>query len=150
MADYLKATFRADIAKEATKYSKSLLTPDNNSHYDQLIELDLTMEPHVNGPFTPDLAQPISKLGNNAKKNDWPVEIKVSVVVDPKSNRLQLLEPFKVWDGKDLEDLTILVKVKRKCTTDHISAAGPWLKYRGHLDNISYNMFFVSYYNHRL
>jgi aconitase A len=65
----------------------------------------------------------------------------VSVVVDPKSNRLQLLEPFKVWDGKDLEDLTILIKVKRKYTTDHISATGPWLKYRGHLDNISNNMF---------
>jgi aconitate hydratase len=80
MADYLKATCRADIAKEATEYSKSLLTLDNNSHYDQLIELDLTMEPHVNGPFTPDLAHPISKLGNNAKKNDWPVEIKVGLI----------------------------------------------------------------------
>jgi aconitate hydratase len=54
---------------------------------------------------------------------------------------LQLLEPFKKWDGKDLTDLTILIKVKGKCTTDHISAAGPWLKYRGHLDNISNNMF---------
>ncbi|KAE9537250.1 hypothetical protein AGLY_006273 [Aphis glycines] len=320
MADYLKATSRADIAEEAAKYSKSLLTPDNGSHYDQLIEIDLTtLEPHVNGPFTPDLAHPISKLGNNAKKNNWPVEIKVgligsctnssyedmsrcatiakealahgrkskipfnvtpgseqiratierdgiaqtlrefggtvlanacgpcigqwdrkdvkkgekntivssynrnftgrndanaathafvtspelvtalaiearldfdptkdsikgadgkefklsnpfgdelpargfdpgqdtyqappadgsavSVVVDPKSNRLQLLEPFKVWDGKDLEDLTILIKVKGKCTTDHISAAGPWLKYRGHLDNISNNMFLTA------
>lgn len=66
---------------------------------------------------------------------------KVNVDVDPKSQRLQLLEPFDKWDGKDLEDLTILIKVKGKCTTDHISAAGPWLKYRGHLDNISNNMF---------
>ncbi|XP_018374574.1 PREDICTED: probable aconitate hydratase, mitochondrial [Trachymyrmex cornetzi] len=66
---------------------------------------------------------------------------KVKVDVDPKSQRLQLLEPFDKWDGKDLEDLTILIKVKGKCTTDHISAAGPWLKYRGHLDNISNNMF---------
>ncbi|XP_018045563.1 PREDICTED: probable aconitate hydratase, mitochondrial [Atta colombica] len=66
---------------------------------------------------------------------------KVKVDVDPKSQRLQLLEPFDKWNGKDLEDLTILIKVKGKCTTDHISAAGPWLKYRGHLDNISNNMF---------
>lgn len=65
----------------------------------------------------------------------------VQVDVDPKSQRLQLLEPFEVWDGKDLTDLTVLIKVKGKCTTDHISAAGPWLKYRGHLDNISNNMF---------
>ncbi|XP_050461536.1 probable aconitate hydratase, mitochondrial [Cataglyphis hispanica] len=66
---------------------------------------------------------------------------KVKVDVDPKSQRLQLLEPFDKWDGKDLEDMTILIKVKGKCTTDHISAAGPWLKYRGHLDNISNNLF---------
>jgi len=62
------------------------------------------------------------------------------VIVDPKSNRLQLLEPFKKWDGKDYVDMPILIKVQGKCTTDHISAAGPWLKYRGHLDNISNNM----------
>lgn len=65
----------------------------------------------------------------------------LSVDVDPKSNRLQLLEPFDKWDGNDLNDLSVLIKVKGKCTTDHISAAGPWLKYRGHLDNISNNMF---------
>lgn len=65
----------------------------------------------------------------------------VSVDVDVKSQRLQLLAPFDKWDGKDLEDMVILIKVKGKCTTDHISAAGPWLKYRGHLDNISNNMF---------
>jgi len=68
----------------------------------------------------------------------------VKVDVDPKSQRLQLLEPFDKWDGKDLTDLTILIKVKGKCTTDHISAAGPWLKYRGHLDNISNNMFITA------
>ncbi|XP_051157711.1 aconitate hydratase, mitochondrial-like [Leptopilina boulardi] len=66
---------------------------------------------------------------------------KVKVDVDPSSQRLQLLAPFDKWDGKDLTDLTVLIKVKGKCTTDHISAAGPWLKYRGHLDNISNNMF---------
>lgn len=65
----------------------------------------------------------------------------LKVDVDPKSQRLQLLEPFDKWDGKDLVDMTVLIKVKGKCTTDHISAAGPWLKYRGHLDNISNNMF---------
>ncbi|KAM7353342.1 mitochondrial aconitase 1 [Cochliomyia hominivorax] len=65
----------------------------------------------------------------------------VKVEVDPKSQRLQLLSPFDKWDGKDYTDLTVLIKVKGKCTTDHISAAGPWLKYRGHLDNISNNMF---------
>jgi aconitate hydratase len=66
---------------------------------------------------------------------------RLNVIVDPKSDRLQLLEPFARWEGKDLEDLLILIKIKGKCTTDHISAAGPWLKYRGHLDNISNNMF---------
>ncbi|KAJ1347256.1 aconitate hydratase [Parelaphostrongylus tenuis] len=66
------------------------------------------------------------------------------VVVSPKSERLQLLQPFSKWDGKDLEDMLILIKVKGKCTTDHISAAGPWLKYRGHLDNISNNLFLTA------
>jgi len=65
----------------------------------------------------------------------------VKVDVDANSNRLQLLEPFDKWDGSDLTDMVVLIKVKGKCTTDHISAAGPWLKYRGHLDNISNNMF---------
>ena len=64
----------------------------------------------------------------------------VSVKVDPKSNRLQLLEPFKAWDGQDYKNCAILIKAKGKCTTDHISAAGKWLAYRGHLDNISNNM----------
>ncbi len=66
---------------------------------------------------------------------------KVEVKVDPKSDRLQLLTPFKPWDGNDLVDLPVLLKAFGKCTTDHISMAGPWLKYRGHLDNISNNMF---------
>lgn len=65
---------------------------------------------------------------------------KVTVAVDPKSNRLQLLESFPAWEGTDLNGLKLLIKVKGKCTTDHISMAGPWLKYRGHLDNISNNM----------
>ncbi len=65
----------------------------------------------------------------------------VQVVVDPNSERLQLLAPFAEWDGKDYVDLVVLVKAKGKCTTDHISPAGPWLKFRGHLDRISDNMF---------
>lgn len=64
----------------------------------------------------------------------------VNIVVDPKSNRLQLLDPFSPWEGTDLIDLKLLIKAKGKCTTDHISMAGPWLKFRGHLDNISDNM----------
>ncbi|MFB5946052.1 aconitate hydratase [Albibacterium profundi] len=64
----------------------------------------------------------------------------VQVIVSPDSDRLQLLEPFKPWNGQDLTNMVLLIKAKGKCTTDHISMAGPWLKYRGHLDNISNNM----------
>lgn len=64
----------------------------------------------------------------------------VQVLVDPKSDRLQLLDPFAAWEGTDLKGLRLLIKAKGKCTTDHISMAGPWLKYRGHLDNISNNL----------
>ncbi|KAJ4388166.1 Aconitate hydratase mitochondrial [Gnomoniopsis smithogilvyi] len=64
----------------------------------------------------------------------------VEVKVAPTSDRLQLLSPFNAWDGKDATDLPILIKTQGKTTTDHISMAGPWLKYRGHLDNISNNM----------
>ena len=64
----------------------------------------------------------------------------VEVVVKPDSQRLQLLQPFAAWEGTDLTGLRLLIKAKGKCTTDHISMAGPWLKYRGHLDNISNNM----------
>lgn len=65
---------------------------------------------------------------------------KVQVVVSPTSDRLQLLQPFAAWDGKDMTGMKLLIKAFGKCTTDHISMAGPWLKYRGHLDNISNNM----------
>ena len=64
----------------------------------------------------------------------------VQVNVSPTSSRLQLLDPFAAWEGKDLFGLRLLIKAKGKCTTDHISMAGPWLKFRGHLDNISNNM----------
>ena len=65
----------------------------------------------------------------------------VEVAVSPTSDRLQLLSPFPAWDGADLADLTVLVKARGKCTTDHISMAGPWLRYRGHLENISGNVY---------
>jgi aconitate hydratase len=63
----------------------------------------------------------------------------INVRVDPNSNRIQLLDPFDPWDGKNLTGAKLLIKAHGKCTTDHISMAGPWLKYRGHLDNISDN-----------
>ncbi len=65
---------------------------------------------------------------------------KVNVVVEPDSNRLQLLEPFEPWNGKNIAGAKLLIKALGKCTTDHISMAGPWLRYRGHLDNISNNL----------
>ena len=73
----------------------------------------------------------------------------VQVLVSPDSKRLQILEPFPAWEGDDLKGLKPLIKAKGKCTTDHISMAGPWLKFRGHLDNISNNMLIgaVNYVN---
>jgi len=75
----------------------------------------------------------------------------VQVVVNPSSDRLQLLEPFKAWEGSDLTGLKLLIKAKGKCTTDHISMAGPWLKYRGHLDNISNNLLIgaINFFNEK-
>jgi aconitate hydratase len=76
---------------------------------------------------------------------------KLKVIVKPDSQRLQLLEPFKPWEGVDLKGLRLLIKAKGKCTTDHISMAGPWLKFRGHLDNISNNMLIgaLNYFNEK-
>jgi len=75
----------------------------------------------------------------------------IQVVVNPESQRLQLLYPFSAWEGTDLKGLKLLIKAKGKCTTDHISMAGPWLKYRGHLDNISNNMLIgaVNFFNEK-
>jgi aconitate hydratase len=74
---------------------------------------------------------------------------KVKVKIDEKSNRLQALAPFDAWDGKNLTGMPVLIKAKGKCTTDHISMAGPWLRFRGHLDNIANNTLTgaVNYYN---
>jgi aconitate hydratase len=73
----------------------------------------------------------------------------VEVIVDPNSDRIQLLEPFTAITNEELKDMRILIKTKGKCTTDHISMAGPWLKYRGHLENISNNCFIgaINYFN---
>lgn len=114
---------------------------------------DLTFNPLTDSltgadgkPFklTPPNGNELPPKGYDAGENTYqapPADgASVNVIVDPKSNRLQLLEPFEKWDGKDIEQVPILIKVKGKCTTDHISMAGPWLKYRGHLDNISNNM----------
>ena len=65
----------------------------------------------------------------------------IEVVVSPTSDRLQLLQPFPAWDGNDFQDLPIGSRPRGKFTTDHISMAGPWLKYRGHLENISGNLY---------
>ncbi len=75
----------------------------------------------------------------------------VQVLVSPDSKRLQILESFAPWEGTDLKGLKLLIKAKGKCTTDHISMAGPWLKFRGHLDNISNNMLIgaVNFYNEK-
>lgn len=75
----------------------------------------------------------------------------ITVAVSPESQRLQLLEPFAAWEGTDLKGLRLLIKAKGKCTTDHISMAGPWLKFRGHLDNISNNMLIgaINYFNEK-
>jgi aconitate hydratase len=274
MAEYLRGTSRAEVANEADKIKDHLNgDPEVYAHpekyFDQVIEINLSeLEPHINGPFTPDLATPtpgselvrytverdgylnvFEKIGgvvlanacgpcigqwarhnadkeeknsimtsfnrNFAKRNDGnpnthgfvaspemvtafaiagdltfnpmtdflvnrdgekvkleepsgidfppqgfavkdagyqaPAEdgSSVEISVDPNSDRLQILTPFKEWNGEDYKGLKLLIKAKGKCTTDHISMAGPWLRFRGHLDNISNNMLIgaVNYYN---
>lgn len=92
------------------------------------------------GPFGDELPARGYDRGQDTYQEPPKDRSKVQVVVSPTSDRLQLLSAFAAFDGKDPKDLPILIKVRGKCTTDHISAAGPWLKYRGHLDNISNNM----------
>ncbi len=94
----------------------------------------------------PDAGFEVGDAGYVPPAND-PNSIEINV--SPDSERLQLLEPFDAWDGKDFKGLHLLIKAKGKCTTDHISMAGPWLRFRGHLDNISDNMLIgaVNYYN---
>jgi aconitate hydratase len=109
----------------------------------QLIKLDppIGVDLPENGFAVEELGyKPPSKNGNNIKIN-----------INPSSERLQLLEPFDSWDGKNIVGSILLIKAKGKCTTDHISMAGPWLKFRGHLDNISNNMLTgaTNYFNNK-
>lgn len=81
MKDYLKATKRGEIAETAEKYKEILLTPDSGCKYDQVIDINLdTLEPHINGPFTPDLCHPVNKVGEAAKQNGWPLDIRVGLI----------------------------------------------------------------------
>jgi len=98
---------------------------------------DIFLEP----PFGEELPSSGFKEGESGYSAPREDGGNVEVVIDDNSERLQFLEPFDPWDGKDLAELAVLVKAKGKCTTDHISPAGPWLRFRGHLDNISNNMF---------
>jgi aconitate hydratase len=105
----------------------------------------------LKSPFGDELPKRGFDAGENTYQAPSADGSKVSVVVDPQSDRLQLLEPFKAWEGADLSDMPILIKAKGKCTTDHISMAGPWLKYRGHLDNISNNLLIgaINFFNEK-
>lgn len=103
-----------------------LTTPDGKK---------VKLQPPV-APELPEKGFAVDASGYQAPKGS-----NVKVEVKPDSKRLQLLTPFKKWSGEDYKGLTLLLKAKGKCTTDHISPAGPWLKFRGHLDNISDNMF---------
>jgi aconitate hydratase len=108
---------------------------------DELVAKDGTkvkLAPPKKAPEIPEKGFVESKQGYEAPPADGS---KVAVKVSPDSKRLQLLTPFSKWDGNDFLKLPLLMKVKGKCTTDHISPAGVWLKFRGHLDNISDNMF---------
>ncbi|KAL7776585.1 hypothetical protein CFE70_007002 [Pyrenophora teres f. teres 0-1] len=254
---YLQATHRGPIAEAAAKIAQSpmqqnLLRPDPEAVYDKVIEINLSeLEPHINGPFTPDLSTPLSKFKSVVEENGWPKTFgagligsctnssyqdmtrseeivkqasaaglkpradffitpgseqiratlerddtlstfteaggtvlanacgiptpsgepfkfappkgsdlpsagfadgnpdfmptpgvpdpSVEVVVSPTSSRLALLDPFPAFPDSDFTGLRVLYKVKGQCTTDTISAAGPWLKYKGHLPNISEN-----------
>ncbi len=89
------------------------------------------------GPEMPPQGFAVEDAGYQAPAADGS---SIKIEVSPTSDRLQLLDPFAAWEGIDLKGLKLLIKAKGKCTTDHISMAGPWLKYRGHLDNISNNM----------
>lgn len=116
----------------AGKLSFNPLTDTIINNKGEAVKLD---EPK--GWELPTLGFAVEDAGYQAPAEDGST---VSVIVSPTSSRLQILEPFAAWEGTDLKGLKLLIKAKGKCTTDHISMAGPWLKFRGHLDNISNNM----------
>ena len=99
-------------------------------------EEEVKLDPPV-GMDLPQNGFAVEELGYKAAAEDGSSTI---VIVNPDSERLQLLNPFEPWKGENLTDLKLLIKTQGKCTTDHISMAGPWLRFRGHLDNISNNM----------
>jgi aconitate hydratase len=112
-----------------------------NPEKDTLVGAD-GREVHLESPYGDELPANGFDPGMDTYQAPPALEARGRVTVDvaPTSNRLQLLEPFKAWSGEDITDAAVLIKAKGKCTTDHISMAGPWLKFRGHLDNISNNM----------
>ncbi|MDQ7006352.1 MAG: aconitate hydratase [Acidobacteriota bacterium] len=110
------------------------------------LDVDFTREPVADGVrLDPPVADELPAAGFEQRRDGYQPPAadgsQVQVAVAPDSERLQLLEPFAPWDGRDLEGLAVLLKARGKCTTDHISPAGPWLRFRGHLDRISDNMF---------
>jgi len=113
----------------------------NDNLEEVMLEPPIGLELPANGFEVEDLGY------QNPDKNG----VSNEVIVNPKSKRLQLLTPFSKWEGDNLSDLRLLIKAKGKCTTDHISMAGRWLKYRGHLDNISDNMLTgaINYFNNK-
>ena len=115
----------------------------------------LTNEKGEQVKLDPPMGDELPKKGFDVKDPGYQAPAKdgskVSVKIDPKSDRLQALAPFAPWDGKNFTGLKLLIKAKGKCTTDHISMAGKWLKYRGHLDNISNNLLIgaTNYFNEK-
>ncbi len=113
---------------------------DHNFLRDPIIADDGT-EVMLSAPTAPDLPANGFDTGESGFVAPAADGAAVTIVVSPDSDRLQLLQPFPVWDGKDFTGLRVLLKAVGKCTTDHISPAGKWLRYRGHLTNISQNLF---------
>ncbi|HAC23344.1 MAG TPA: aconitate hydratase [Cytophagales bacterium] len=115
----------------------------------------LTNEKGEQVKLDPPVGDELPKMGFDVKDPGYQAPAKdgskVSVKIDPKSDRLQALAPFAPWDGNNFTGLKLLIKAKGKCTTDHISMAGKWLKYRGHLDNISNNLLIgaTNYFNEK-
>ena len=105
------------------------------------VKTDAGAEVKLDPPQAPDLPERGFVFNDTGFQPPAPSGDKVELSVAPASERLQLLAPFAPWDGRDISGARVLLKAKGKCTTDHISAAGKWLKYRGHLDHISDNLF---------